>query len=377
MKLKHYLILASGSAVITWFMWSHAGRHYTPPRPETALDVIETVELDTPCSRNVVAIQPHMKPEDYRSEDHFYEKLNAYFSVALNAGLFRKNTTVLLPEYLGVWLVIAGEKRLVSETSDLNTGMTVMALTNFFSFLRHWFLFNPENQNEAVLFRMKASQMAHIYSSVFRKLAKKYRITIVAGSIILPDPAVFRNEITLHLTGELLNCAFIFYPDGSIDPRIVKKSFPVADEQKFMAACPVSDLPVFDLGIGKTVVMICADSWYPETYAEAERKNAQIILVPSYAQGNGKMQQPWEGYDGYHPPDDVDRNHVLSISESEAWKKYALPGRFPKNAVLGVNVFLRGDFWNLGSDGRTLIVYKENLIEVQQSERAGIWNICF
>lgn len=238
-------------------------------------------------------------------------------------------------------------------------------------------MFNPENQTEAALFRMKSATMAGIYTSVFRKLSTKYHVTIVAGSIILPDPSVYQNEIIPHLTGELFNSTFIFYPDGTIDPRIVKKSFLVTDEQKFLAACPVNDLPVFDLGTGRTMVMICADSWYPESYAEAEQKKAEILLVPSYAQGDKIMQKPWKGYDGHHSPADVDSADVQSLSEAEAWKKYALPGRFPKNALLGVNVFLHGPFWDMGSDGEILIVYKGKLLDVQQSKRAGIWNICF
>ncbi len=377
MKLKHYLIFAAVVIIISWITWSPAGRHYAPPQPETALDVTETVMMDSSCARNVVGIQPYMKPEDYLSEAHFYEKLNAYFSKAAKAGFFRGNTAVLLPEYLGVWLIIAGEKRYLAETDNIDSGMTVMVFSNFLSFMRHWLLINPENQPEAALFRMKSSEMARIYTSVFRKLAAQYRVTIVAGSIILPDPSVYQNEIIPHLTGELFNTSFIFYPDGSIDPSFVKKSFPVADEQKFLAACQADDLPVFDLGIGKTMVMICADSWYPESYAVAEHKNAAILLVPSYAQGYGKMQKPWKGYDGYPAPADVDLNDVQSISESKAWKKYALPGRFFQSALLGVNVFLHGSLWNLGSDGETLIVYKGQLLDVRQSQRAGIWNICF
>lgn len=377
MKLKHHILLTTGIIVIVWIIWASSGRHYPKPHPETALEVVETVVIDSSCTKNVVAVQPYMNPEDYRSEVHFYEKLNAYFSEASKAGFFRENTIVLLPEYVGAWLVISGEKRFLSQTDNMTSGMTVMVLSNFLSFLRHWLLFNPENQTEAVLFRMKSAEMARIYTSVFRKLAAQYRVTIVAGTIILPEPSVYQNEIVAHLTGELLNTSFIFYPDGSIDPRIVKKSFPVADEQKFIAACSINDLPVFDLSIGKTVVMICADSWFPESYAEATRKAAEILLVPSYAAGKEKMNEPWQGYDGFDAPADVVPEDMHSISEREAWIKYALPGRFPDGALLGVNVFLHGHLWNLGSDGETLLVYKGQLLDVRQSQRAGIWNICF
>ncbi|MDW8331107.1 MAG: nitrilase-related carbon-nitrogen hydrolase [Cyclobacteriaceae bacterium] len=377
MKHKHFILLTLAAIIGSWVIWSHAGRQYDAPKPEAALDIIESVALDSSCRRNVVAIQPYMKPDDYLSEKHFYEKLNTYFEAAKGAGFLQENTAVVLPEYLGAWLVIAGEKKFLSETSSLNGGMAVMALSNFFSFMRHWMLFNPENSNEAVLFRMKAMKMAGIYSSVFRRLAAQYRVTIIAGSVILPDPTVYKNEISVHVSGELFNVTFIFHPDGTIEPKTIKKTFLINDEQPFLTSCPIEELPVFDLPIGKTAVLICADSWFPESYAEASKKKAEVLLVPSYAVGNGKFRQLWEGYDGHTAPADVNPSDAGLIKEAEAWKKYALPGRFPSDAILGVNVFLRGELWDLGSDGETFIVHKGKLITVRQSQRAGIWNICF
>ena len=44
-------------------------------------------------------------------------------------------------------------------------------------------------------------------------------------------------------------------------------------------------------------------------------------------------------------------------SEGEAWHKYALAGRLSASgARYGINVFLRGSLWDMGMDGRSLMV---------------------
>ncbi len=377
MKAGHYLLILFIFLVTVWFVWSHTGRNYPAPAPPALPAVMQTVMLDSACTRNVVAIQPWMEPADYLSEQHFYEKLKTYFTRARQKGYFNRHTVVLLPEYLATWLVIAGEKKSIAVSRTVNAALTTLILSNFPSFVRYWLQFNPEKQTEIALFRMKATQMARIYAAVFRRLASEFQVTIVAGSIVLPDPSVFKNEITVHLTGELYNTSFVFYPDGSIDPKVVKKTYLTSDEQSFTASCPVKQLPVFQTGIGHVAVLICADSWFPEAYKEAAKKDARIILVPSYAAGNGKMAEPWRGYDGQPAPADVNPSDIGTLTEAEAWKKYTLPGRMKAPAELGVNVFLRGTFWNMGSDGLTQIVYRGKPAEVIQSQQDGIWNICF
>ncbi|GIV36676.1 MAG: hypothetical protein KatS3mg032_1055 [Cyclobacteriaceae bacterium] len=251
MKARHYLFILFILLITAWMVWSHTGRNYSAPAPPPLPAVMQAVMLDSACARNVVAIQPWMEPDDYFSEQHFYEKLNNYFTRARQNGYFNSHTVVLLPEYLGTWLVMAGEKRSIAESPTITAAMTILIFSNFPSFVRYWLQFNPEKQAETALFRMKARQMARIYTTVFRRLASGFGVTIVAGSIVLPDPSVFKNEITVHLTGELYNTSFVFYPDGSIDPRVVRKTYLTSGEQGFTASCPIEQLPVFQTAIGQ------------------------------------------------------------------------------------------------------------------------------
>ena len=360
-------------------IWAPLGRTLEWKDPDPAIDHREVIQIDSTCQRNIVGIQPYMLPEDYMSEGHFYEKMKSYFEAAAQSGYFGERTVVLLPEYLGTWLVVSGEKKGISETSHINSAMTLMILSNMSRFAQAWLLnHDEEDVVAATLFRMKAREMARIYSEVFTDLASRYHVTINAGSILLPDPVVENNVIRVNPFKPLFNSSFVFYPDGRIDTQVIKKAFPITSELPFVEACPVSELPGFDLTIGKTAVLICADSWYPEAYSRIREIGAEIILVSSYAAGDLTMDRAWKGYDGGPMPGDVNAADIGSIKERDAWRKYALPGRIQSaGAAVGANVFLRGKLWDLGSDGQPLFVYNGELIDAGHSERGGIWNFCF
>jgi hypothetical protein len=125
-------------------------------------------------------------------------------------------------------------------------------------------------------------------------------------------------------------------------------------------------------------MLVCADSWYPESYDRINQLNAEVVLVNSYCAGNNTMAANWKGYDGIRMPGDVDSTDVQKIKERDAWEKYALPGRIKNtNAAIGVNVFLRGELWDLGTDGQPFFIKDGQLLEVGKSERGGIWSLCF
>jgi len=365
--------------LVVWVVWIRIGRHAEWTEPVTALDVKEIVYTDSICQRNVVGIQPYMLTSDYLSQRHFYEKLKAYFEESKQAGYFNKNTVMLLPEYLGTWLVINDEKSSVAKAKTVTGAMAIMVLSNPIKFIQSWLQHqNESDQVAASIFRMKGESMAGIYGDTFKELAKRYQVTINSGSIVLPGPSIANNEIRIDSSQPLYNTSFIFYPTGEIDQHVIRKSFPINSEIPFVTAYPIDELPVFDLSIGKTAVLVCADSWYPESYDRINHLNAEVILVNSYCAGNNTMAAAWKGYDGIRMPDDVDSTDVQKIKELEAWVKYALPGRIKKtNATIGVNVFLHGELWDLGTDGQPFFIKDGELLKTGNSSRAGIWNMCF
>lgn len=370
--MKTFFIIVL-SIFLLWSLWTEWDRTNQWTESKSEIESLHTIRADSGCTRNIVAIQPFMLTTDYLSEKHFYEKIKTYFEKARDAGYLKKNTVVILPEYIGTWLVIASEKKSVAEAETLHGAMAIMAASNPLFFVRSL----TDNQDErssfaAAIFRMKARFMADFYASTFKQLAHDYEVTISAGSIVLPGPSVNNNTIKVNTSEPLYEASFVFTPTG-IEQEVVKKSYPTSHE--LIKPWPIKDLPSFNLPIGKTAVLVCDDSWYPESYDQINKQHAEIVLVGSY---DHSMNARWKGYDGGEQPADVDPADVTKITEQQAWIKYSLPGRLKStNARVGVNTFLRGDLWDLENDGYPLIVIDGRLKEAGKKKGAGIYNICF
>jgi hypothetical protein len=360
-----------------YLVWSNTGRGR--PLANTDLRLEELRAIGTDQGRgNVVGIQAYMFPYDYADSTTFRTKLAGYMDKAKQAGYLNDKTVVLFPEYIGAWLVVAGEKTSVYTSDKVDPAMQTMVLSNIGRFL-YTFITAPDvpDKLKYSLFRFKAAQMAEAYHNAFSWLAKEYGVTIIAGSILLPDPKVQNNRLIAG-SGQLYNVTAIYNSDGTIQPDLVKKVYPIGAELPFLACGLDKYIPVFDLPIGKTAVLICADSWYPGPYKTIESKGAEIIAVPSYLSPDNITSQPWRGYDGHDTPKDVDQNDVKHLTESQAWLKYSLNGRIKSvSARNGFNVFLRGKLWDLGSDGYSIIIKDGQLITGRHIDGASIISLWF
>ncbi|NVJ85290.1 MAG: carbon-nitrogen hydrolase [Algoriphagus sp.] len=378
MSLRRFAVSSILLIIFLWLIWSFAGRSYQMEPSEIYLDLIEEVNPSDSLHRNLVGIQPFMEARDYLDLEIFYRKMELYLDAAKKSQLINSNTLVLFPEYLGTWLVLEGEKHVLAEKETIDEAMTTLVLSNIIDFGINYLQSHEDDRAAGTLFRMKARSMAKDYYFTFSQLAVQFNCYIAAGSIILPDPYVVDGELFINKQGPLYNASFIFGPDGKIIGNPILKAFPIESEIPFVSSESVEKIPAFDLPMGKTSLFICADSWYPEPYQTADQSQSEIILVPSYLTGENGMKNLWQGYNGAPAPVDTDLNDIESISEWEAWNKYALPGRITQtNARIGLNVFLRGNLWDLGADGQPMAVLNGHPIALKPAERAGIWSINF
>jgi predicted amidohydrolase len=374
-KLISFLIFL----LFCWLIWAYSGRNQPYAIPQSHLSVVQSISTNDSSDRRLIGIQPYMEVKDYFYQATFKEKLNLYLNEARGQGYLNKKSVVLFPEYLGTWLVLQGEKQTIAAEKTLTGAMTLMVTSNLFEFglfyLRHH---EEKDKAAATIFRMKSRKMAKSYFQTFSELAKEFNTIIVAGSIILPEPRVINGELEVDPTGRLFNASFVFGSDGKIIGKPILKAFPIASEQDFISPIAPSTLPVFELPIGKTAVLVCADSWYADAYENAKRNKAELILVPSYCTGEGTMDNLWQGYSGYEEPTGTDLSDIGKITEQAAWEKYALPGQIGKTAAnYGMNVFLRGELWDLGTDGQPFMISEGRLLEVKFAEKAGIWALNF
>ena len=305
---------------------------------------------------NLLGVQPSMAAADYASEEAFHARLKRYMDAARDAGWLNPRTIVVWPEYFGTWLVSADEPAAVARARTMQAAMQRLAVHHPWGFIRGILATRERERATASLLRFKSVRMAAIYQSVFSQLAKGYGITVVAGSILLPGARV-HNRVLQAGDGPIQNVLAVYRPDGRAEEQLVRKVIPTEAEQPFVSAAPVEQLPVFETPAGKLGVLICADSWYTAPYERMKAQGAELIAVPSYIDERGLWDAPWKGYNGGAPPADVDARDVGSLSEGEAWHKHALAGRLSASgARYGINVFLRGSLWDMGMDGRSLMV---------------------
>jgi len=354
--------------------WSSCDRR--PPPEAVVFNLLPSRSIGEDSGNgNQVAIQPYMVAADYASQEGFFRKLDGYLAAARKEGFIGRKTVVVLPEYLGVWLVVAGEKEAVYRARTTDKAAAIIAASNLPSFVRRFVSTDAPDRVTSALFQMKAGVMAGIYQQTFSRLAREYQVTIVAGSIILPSPQIVEGRLAAG-KGALHNVSVVYGPDGRAQEPVVRKTFPTSDEQKFIRAGAVEELPVYLTPAGRLGVLICADSWYPAAYRSLKKKNVEILAVPAFLPSGNGWERLWQGYDGAPAPEDVDRKDEGRLSEGEAWLKYALAGRMKQSgAHTGITVFLRGKLWNLGSDGPTIAISSDAAHVLSREDGAAITNV--
>lgn len=303
-------------ALALYALWTRVGRR----APRVVVDTRPLLQQSFGLDRsrgNIVGVQPFMTHADYASAANYFAKLDSYFQSAAASGWLNAKSVIALPEYVGTWLLLAGEKNSIASMRSTTLGMLLLIVSNPIRFL--YYLLRSNCDVTAALFRMNAESMASIYHNTFSRLALKYGVTIAAGSVLLPSPSVSASGALLvtEVFAPLENVSVLYRPDGSADPRIVRKVHMTPDEAGFTRAGELpTSLPVYDTPIGRLGSLICADSWYPDVYSYLQQQRCDAIVVGAWVYPYGVMEAPWGGYvpPECHPAD-VPREDIGKISE--------------------------------------------------------------
>jgi predicted amidohydrolase len=324
---------------------------------------------------NLLGVQPWLTPADYASARSLYARLEHLLATASRAGRTGPRTVVVLPEYLGAWLVAAGAPGAVLQARSIGRAMPLLIARNAPAFVRALTAVRGRDRMREALFRMRAPAMARIYNTVCSMLARNHGVTLVAGSILLPEPYVARGELR-EGSGPLRNVTAVYGPSGAAVERLAHKIYPTTEERGLIAPGDLAELPVYDTPAGRLGVAVCADSWYPQVYQALRARGAELIAVPSYIPASHAWRKPWKGYNGAAAPPDVNGADVGRIAEGEAWRKYALATRAaPAGFRAGINVFLRGALWDLGADGVSLGVRGAEGAAAPERDGAALINV--
>lgn len=336
---------------------------------------------------SVIGVQPAMLSLDYRSPRSFTARLDLYLAAAQGKGWITGKTVVVFPEMIGFYLVMMGERKEVYQARSQREAAMILFTDHAIAPPSASSRLTPSEIERSLreqLLKKKATQMAQVYQSVFSGLARRYRVTIVAGSVFLPSPSIRGGKIVCDVSGPLYNISAVFKPDGSLYPALVRKAFPTHEESEELSIMPgsVEALPVFQTPIGRMGVAICADTWYPQVYRTFQEKKVSFVAAPAYFGHKKYMGAIWKGYStgkGVTAPSDVDKKDIGRLKESEAWRKYAMPGRLGpplRSATIpfGMTVFLRGHLWeDSAEDGSPFVLSRGTLLPVSSTPSL----ICF
>ena len=342
-------LVAAAGGYAWWTTQRDVGHYLSDLRIELAVN--DGVNNDR---GNLLGIEPDLSPRDYQSLQLVHLKLAAYLNTAREAGLINDKTVVVLPEHIGSWLMFRGEKSELYQAANLNEAMRWLAVSNPLAFAGAWLRADGESRVNDAHLRMKADSMAADYQTLFGGLSKEFGVTLVAGSIALPEPRIEHGKL-LPGTGPLYNSSVVFDRTGAALGTPQLQLLPTYEEQSYIQPGPEHELNVVDTPAGRLGILIGSDSWYPENYRTLNEKGAQLIAVPAFIVGKTTWDKPWGGYKSVSTPSEISLKPG-EVSEGDAWHRLTFTSSLPiSTAQAGVTVFLRGKFWDKHSTGQGFV----------------------
>ncbi|MCS3419546.1 carbon-nitrogen hydrolase family protein [Pseudomonas yamanorum] len=350
--LAFTLIMALVAAVSAYLVWTQerpVGHYLSDLRINLAVD--EGVPADR---GNLLGIQPELFPADYQSLERLHLKLAAYLQKARDQGLVNDKTIVVLPEHIGTWLMVSGEKNELYQATNLKDAMNWLSASNPLLFLRALISAKGDDRIDDAYLRMKAPAMARDYQVLFGGLAKEFGVTLVAGSIALPNPSVSQGQLQIG-HGALYNTSVVFDRDGLAVGQPQRQLYPIFDERGFIEPGDENTVSVVDTPAGRLGILIGSDSWYPDNYRKLNEQGATLVAVPAFVIGRETWDKPWRGFKSVSTPPEISLKPE-ELSEGEAWHRLTLISQQPiSQATAGMSVFLRGQFFDMGSAGQSFL----------------------
>ncbi|MFC6337926.1 carbon-nitrogen hydrolase family protein [Pseudomonas sp. CCM 7891] len=362
-------LVAAISAYLVWTQERPVGHYLSDLRINLAVDE------GTPADRgNLLGIQPELFPADYQSLERLHLKLAAYLQKAREQGLLNDKTIVVLPEHIGTWLMVRGEKNELYQATSLKEAMNWLSASNPLLFLRALISAQGNNRMDDAHLRMKAPAMARDYQILFGGLAKEFDITLVAGSITLPNPSVNQGQLQVG-HGPLYNTSLVFGHDGIPLGQPQRQLYPIFDERGFIEPGDENAIRVIDTPAGRLGILIGSDSWYPDNYRKLNEQGAQLVAVPAFVVGRDTWDKPWRGFKSVSTPPEISLKPE-ELSEGEAWHRLTLISQQPiSQARAGMSVFLRGQFFDQGSSGQSFVSSTGQLFPDGDARGARMLNI--
>ena len=125
----------------------------------------------------------------------------------------------------------------------------------------------PEDFITRMLTEERESIRSYYYVKLFKKLAKRYKIDIVPGSIIEREGSY------------LYNTSYYINSIGRVLAKYRKVHLWASEKKKMKSGHNVS---VFKTKYGKIALIICWDLMFPDLFKRMNLRGAEIVICPSF-----------------------------------------------------------------------------------------------
>ncbi|QDD88750.1 hypothetical protein [Pseudomonas oryzihabitans] len=283
-KLVFLVLIALFAVLAGWVAQRPAFHYLSDLRSSLAVDLTTTPAAAT--TGNLLGIEPELFALDYGNPERLRLKLDAYLSNARRLGLIGPRTVVVLPEHLGTPLVLMGEKSEVYAATQTEDALQWLVLGNPLRFARAWFQAEGQQRLVESLLRMKAWDMASAYQQLFAGLARRYGVTLVAGSIVLPGATLVEGQLEVG-SGPLRNVTLVFGPDGRPLGKLLVRPLAGQAQGKDLT----SPLLRLDTPLGRLGVIQGSDTGRPGVLDDPQ---VELLAIPALAAGATPAPAPFD-----------------------------------------------------------------------------------
>lgn len=209
------------------------------------------------------AVQPFMTLQDYRNAQNFSAKLE-YF--VRQAQTYRQGHAALLvfPEEIATFLVLLGTGDQVLRARTSRAAMAQIGRRRAVSLVRQLWRHRLGSVTQA-LFLVHAAQIWAVWHGTITDLARRYAMTIVAGSALLPHLGMDPDSNNLRpQSTNLYNLSFVADPRGQVIAVTRKVNLvPTIEDHLPLCSGPIeSALATFPIGGVSAAVAICYDAFH-------------------------------------------------------------------------------------------------------------------
>ena len=262
------LLLLAAVALVIYLDWTR-DRHSGPLLSDLRTRPILS-EGEASDAGNLLAIEARLLPADYQSRERLRLKFATYLDQAREAGLLNPRSVVILPEHVGTGLFAVGEKPEVQQARTLRDAMQWTALSNPRDYLRGLFGNRSDDRRTQSVLKIKARQMAADYQHIFSSLAREYGVTLVAGSIVLPEPRL-QDGLLRPGEGPLRQVSLSFDAQGNALGPLQYKHVLTRYEERYSEAPTGQQRDSLPTPAGRLAVFIGCDGYLQTPPADAER----------------------------------------------------------------------------------------------------------